>query len=127
MIGFNEATSSDCNVGDPAKLEWLASELRYYDDSPRYKDTYELLCVSEFKSAGGAVQGEIQFKLVFGSHLKRFAAIPGVYFVQVGPATEIIYSKGLFSVFVASVDVGTGNAVHLGEVLAAAEYHKLPT
>ena len=49
-IGFNEATSSDCNVGDPQSLSWLASELRYYDDSPRYKDTYELLCVSEFKA-----------------------------------------------------------------------------
>jgi hypothetical protein len=125
-ISFEESTSSDCAVGTSSKAEWMASELRYYKDSPRFRDTYELLCVSEFRTTSGAVKSEAPFKQALDGRLKQFSAIPSAEYVQIGPATELIYSKGPFSVFVVSADLATGNATHLCELLGLSEYRRLP-
>jgi hypothetical protein len=53
-LNYEAATSADCDAGLPPRAEWLASQQRYFDDNPKYPNSYLLICVTTLKTSTDA-------------------------------------------------------------------------
>jgi hypothetical protein len=124
-IGFDEATSSDCNVSSSLHSDWLASQLRYFVSSIQSPQKYLLVCVTLMKT-GSSARTDVQ-KFADNPYLtaKPFAPIPGARVQQTGPATLIAFAVGQYFVFVAGLDLATTGAasVHFVDTSAIAQFH----
>lgn len=125
-IGFNAATSSDCNVSNSLHGEWIASQLRYFVSSIQSPQKYLLVCVTLMKTSASA-RANVQ-KFADNPYLttKTFAPIPGARVQQTGPATLIAFAEGQYFVFVAGLDLPETGAVsvHFADTSAITQYHR---
>jgi hypothetical protein len=126
-IGFIEATSSDCAVSSTSKREWMGSELKYFDHSVKYPETYLLDCVTLMTTSAAAVAEVRSYTAspYIKAEVKAFTSIPDAAFVQVGPATQIVFAKGQYFVFTVGTDAATGNAIALAKDLAMSQYRRI--
>jgi len=127
-IGFNESTSSDCNVSSSLHSDWTASQLRYFVSSIQSPQKYLLICVTLMKTSASAKANvqKVANNPYLTSKMPSFAPIPGARVQLTGPATLIVFSVGQYFVFVGGLDLtATGAAsVHFVETSAIAQYHR---
>jgi hypothetical protein len=128
-INISEASSADCDPTNLGGGQWVASVLRYFDDSTAAPQTYEILCVTQLKTAHEATANRNRLLAAIGSSAIALTDIPGAYLHAVGPAEMIFFAKGVYLVRVVSTDVtpqSTALALTIGKVLAHREYVRLP-
>ncbi len=128
-IGFNEATSSDCNVSNALHSVWVASQLRYFVSSLQSPQKYLLVCVSLMKTSAAANANVKHFadNPYLATTVRSFAPIPGARVQQTGPATLIAFAASDYAIFVAGLNLAATGAssVHYVDSFAVAQYHRV--
>ncbi len=138
-IGLNEATSADCDSGQVLKDHWVASELRYFDDDPKYATAYLILCVTQLGSPADAAANQAQV-VALTEHplggfpaLRRFSVshVPGAVgvFVDSISIVQVFFAKGPYFVFVAGAALsqpGRAAVRGLANDTAIFQYEDLP-
>ena len=132
LIDFNGAMSSDCNVSDNLRGQWVASELRSYSRPKTSPTTHVLVCLTLMKSRAGAKRSVTLAASNFGSVRKPLTSIPGAMqapSISVAATQDsITFTRGDFFVMISIVDRGGGrDAQALGISFAVDQYQNLRT
>jgi hypothetical protein len=143
-IGVAEASSADCNgvpaVGPgPGPGAWVASELRYFDDSREFPMTALVLCVTQLASSSAAGRDREDLMSVLAHRAAAFSApvsfavsgVPGALGYDVAGnqgLVDIFFARGRYFVFVSAAGVspsGGRAARKLATELAGVQYARL--
>jgi hypothetical protein len=103
-IGFNEATSADCDPAGLTRGQWVGSVLRYFDNNPADPETYVILCVTQLRSARAATANRNKVTDTFDFEATPAGLrIPGSKMTNVGPAWQFAFSRSNYFVWVVGV------------------------
>jgi hypothetical protein len=131
VVSFEGATSADCGVSHSLRVSWKTSVLHYFDKSSAYPNTYEMICLTQFKSSAASQSNVAELtakmKSSKAAHEKSYAEfIPGGATAQEGHTTFIWFARGQYSVFMTGGNRMTDNAAFYTGVIAIAQYGLLP-
>jgi hypothetical protein len=124
-IGISEAASADCDPGSVRQDHWVASELRYFDSSSSYPETYVLLCVTQLSSAADASANEQQVAAMGVTSGVPSVGVTGAEVRVVGPAYQTFFARGRYFVFIVVTDLSGIDAPALAASVAQEQAGRL--